>query len=155
MLLVLVSQLQTIFSDWFANINADFILPSHFYACTEFLLSPLIVKPLQHAIESNRDQQRCWIPHCRLVYTGVSYDLPHSNRIKVKKTTAKTDHPPPPFPCNPRNRMECFLFLFISFSLTAKISDSSWNYRQCRSPRGRREGSGTPGTLPWLRHYNN
>ena len=92
MLLVFVPQFQTISSDWFANIKADFILPFHFYASTEFLLSCLIVKPLQHAIvESNRDQQRCWITHCRLVYTGATYDLPHSNRIKVKNTTVKTD----------------------------------------------------------------
>ena len=56
-LLVLVSQFQTVSSHWFANINADFILPSHFYASTEFVLIPLIVKPLQHAIENDRDQQ--------------------------------------------------------------------------------------------------
>ena len=59
-LLVFVPQFQTISSDSFANIKPDFILPFHFYASTEFLLSCLIVKPLQHAIvESNRDQQRC------------------------------------------------------------------------------------------------
>ena len=57
MLLVFVPQFQTISSDWFANIKADFILPFHFYASTEFLLSCLIVKPLQYAIESNLDQQ--------------------------------------------------------------------------------------------------
>ena len=56
-LLVLVSQFQTISSHCFANINADFILPSHFYdrlhcpsASTEFVL--------KHATETNRDQQR-------------------------------------------------------------------------------------------------
>ena len=74
---MLVSQFQTISSHWFANITADFILPSHFYdhlhypsAPTEFVLNPLTVKPLQHAIKINRDQQRPWIPHCRIVYTG-------------------------------------------------------------------------------------
>ena len=63
-LLVLVSQFQTISSDWFANINADFILPSLHCpsASTEFASNPLIVKPLQHAIQSNRDQQKCLIP---------------------------------------------------------------------------------------------
>ena len=60
---------QTISSDWFANIHADFILPSHFHASTEFLLSSLIVKPLQHAIESNRDQQRCAESHIAGSYT--------------------------------------------------------------------------------------
>ena len=59
MLLVFVPQFQTISSDSFANIKADFILPFHFYASTEFLLSSLIVKPLQHATESNLDQKRC------------------------------------------------------------------------------------------------
>ena len=58
MLLVFVPQFQTISSDWFANIKADFILPFDFYASTEFLLSCLIVKPLQmqllKAIETNK-----------------------------------------------------------------------------------------------------
>ena len=68
---MLVSQFHTISSHWFANITADFILPSHFYdhlhcpsAPTEFVLNPLTVKPLQHAIKINRDQQRPWITHC-------------------------------------------------------------------------------------------
>ena len=120
MLLVFVFHFQTISSDWFANIKADFILPFHFYASTEFLLSSLMVKPLQHATESNLDQQRCWITHCRLVYTGATYDLPHSNRIKVKKTTAKTDWTSTYVTLE----IECdaFYFFFFSFSLKAKIS---------------------------------
>ena len=119
-LLVLVSQFQTISSDWFANINADFILPSLHCpsASTEFASNPLIVKPLQHAIQSNRDQQKCSVPHCRLVYTGASYDLPHSIHNLMLFSIG---------------------FLLIFFN---RKSHSSWNYRQCRSPKKWGEGGG-------------
>ena len=55
-------------------------------------------------------------------FTGASYDLPHSNRIKVKKTTAKTDQTS--YVIYVTLEMECdaFYFFFFSFSLTCKIS---------------------------------
>ena len=142
------AQFQTISSDLFANIKADFILSFHFYASTEFLLRSLIVKPLQHATESNLDQQRCWITHCRLVYTGATYDLPHSNRIKVKKTTAKTAQTSTYVTLE----IECdaFYFFFFSFSLKAKISFLLKLYLVLQ-PKG---GSGTPRTLLWLFHWS-
>ena len=148
LLLVFVPQFQTISSDWFANIKADFILTFHFYTSTEFPLCCLIVKSLQHATESNQDQQRCWITHCRLVYTGAAYDLPHSSRIKVKKTTAKTDRTSTYVTLE----MECdaFYFFSFSFSLKAKISFLLKLYLVLQ-PKG---GSGTPGTLLWLFHWS-
>ena len=129
-LLVLVSQFQTISSDWFANINADFILPSLHYpsASTEFVSNPLIVKPLQHAIqaiETNKGTES----HIAGLYT-------QGPRMMFLIVFI----------------IWCFFQLvFFSFSLNRK-SHSSWNYRQCRSPKkwgegGGGGGGGTPGTL--------
>ena len=86
-------------------INADFILPP-FYASTEFVLNPLIVKPLQHAIrlkaiETNKGAES----H----FSGLYTQGPRIIFLMV-------------FICNPRNRMWCFFqLILLSFSLTAII----------------------------------
>ena len=86
------------------------MLPSHFYASTEFVFKPShIVKPLQRAIKSNRDQQRCWISHCRLVYTQG----PRMIFLIV-------------FICNPWNRVWYFFNWFSFHFPYQRKSHSSW-----------------------------
>ena len=102
----LLSQFQTISSHWFANIHQRWFhstsLLCLYRVCIKTSHSQTIATCNQ--IESDRDQQRCWMPLLRLVHTGASYDLAHGNL------------------CNPRNRMWCFFqLILLSFSLTAII----------------------------------
>ena len=71
-----------------------------------------------------------------------------SNRIKVKKTAAKTDQTS----VSVTVEIECdaFYYFFFSFSLKAKISFLSKLYLVLQH----KGGSGTPGTLLWLFHWS-
>ena len=104
-LVVLLSQFQTISSHWFANMRQRWFhstsLLCLYRVCIKTSHSQTIATCNQ--IESDRDQQRCWIPLFRLVYTRASYDLPHGIHMQPSKY-----------------RMWCFFqLILLSFSLTA------------------------------------
>ena len=57
--------------------NADFILPSHFMPLHEFVLNPLIVKPLQHAsIMQTTETNKVLNPTLQAcIHTAASYNV--------------------------------------------------------------------------------
>ena len=101
-LLVLVSQFQTISSDWFANINAD----SSFFTLS-FCLYRVCIKPShsQTITTCNSKQSR----PTKVLNSHIAGLYTQGPRMILLMVIM----------CNPRNRMWCFFqLILLSFSLT-------------------------------------